>query len=283
MKRFSIKAALAAIVLTCGPVALAAPNAVVEAVQSPAWVERDGAKIPLQPGMELKDHDQLRTGANSRLLLKTADGSAVKLGENGALALDSMEMRKDNVYQAAMKVTEGAFRFTTTALAAKYRGKREVNITVATVTAGIRGTDLWGKAASDRDIVCLIEGKIEVQRGQDRPVTMDQPMSFYIAPKNQPPLPVAPVSRQQLDQWALETETQAGKGVSKQAANGRSRQPPVDTPGRGIQGLRPAARRRLRRRDPAGEGAGQARLQRAPVELRQQRGRRVRRDGAEAR
>ena len=37
-----------------------------------------------------------------------------------------------------------------------------MSIRVATVTAGIRGTDLWGKSAADRQIVCLIEGRIEV-------------------------------------------------------------------------------------------------------------------------
>jgi len=93
--------------------------------------------------------------------------------------------------------------------------KREVRITVATVTAGIRGTDLWGKAAPDRDIVCLIEGKIEVERPGDPVVTMDQPLSFYIAPKGQPPLPVQPVSPEQLKQWAAETEIEAGRGAAR--------------------------------------------------------------------
>src|SRR4051794_15312116 len=65
--------------------ARAASGAVVEAVQMPAWVERDGARMPAAPGMPLKERDQLRTGAHSRLLLKTADGSLVKLGENVAL------------------------------------------------------------------------------------------------------------------------------------------------------------------------------------------------------
>ena len=44
---------------------------------------------------------------------------------------------------------------------------------------------------------------------------MDQPLSFYIAPRNEPPLPVAPVSKQQLDQWATETEIAAGTGAMR--------------------------------------------------------------------
>ena len=49
------------------PRAVAAPDAVVEAVQMPAWVERGGASIPLAPGMALRDRDRVRTGANARI------------------------------------------------------------------------------------------------------------------------------------------------------------------------------------------------------------------------
>lgn len=193
--------------------ARSAPHAVVEAVQMPAWVERGGERIPLAPGMALQDRDQLRTGANSKLLLKMAEGSLVRLGENGTLKLDQMAQGKDKVFAAALNVLAGAFRFTTDALL-KQR-PRNINITIATVTAGIRGTDVWGKAAPDKDIVCLIEGKIEVRRGQDQPFQMDQPLSFYIAPRNAPPMPVAPVDPEQLRQWAAETEIESGKGAAR--------------------------------------------------------------------
>jgi hypothetical protein len=190
------------------------PNAVVEAVQMPAWVERQGeGRLPLMPGMALKAHDKLYTGANSRLLLKTADGSAVKLGENGSMSIDAMQMRKDKVFQAALQVVAGAFRFTTEALA-KFRGKREVNVAFATVTAGIRGTDLWGKSAPNRQVVCLIEGRIEVTPPGEAAIVMDQPLSFFVR-ENGASKPVAPVPAEQLKQWALETDTQAGQGVAK--------------------------------------------------------------------
>ncbi len=83
------------------------------------------------------------------------------------------------------------------------------------MTAGIRGTDLWGKAADDRDIVCLIEGKISVQRQGEAQFTMDQALSFYIAPRNQPALPVQPVRKEQLEQWATETEIAPGRGGAR--------------------------------------------------------------------
>ncbi len=193
--------------------ASAAASAIVEAVQSPAWIERDGKTIPVAPGMRLEDHDQVRTGGNSRILLRMPEGSTVKLGENARYRID-VQQRKGNLYTAAMNVFEGAFRFTTNVLA-QYRGKRDVRIQFPTVTAGIRGTDVWGKSASDREIVCLIEGQVEVERGQDKPITLDQPMLFYIAPKGQAALPVAPVPPEQLKEWSAETEIQAGRGASR--------------------------------------------------------------------
>jgi hypothetical protein len=205
----------------------ATPQAMVEAVQMPAWVERGSERIPLAPGMALQDRDQLRTGANSKLLLKMAEGSQVRLGENGTLRLDQMSEGRDRVFSAAMKVFEGAFRFTTDALRAQRR--RNINITIATVTAGIRGTDFWGKAAADKDIVCLIEGKIEVQRGQDQPFRMDQPLSFYIAPRNAPPLPVAPVDPEQLRIWSAETQIAPGSGAAYRGGRWKVITASVDT------------------------------------------------------
>lgn len=206
------------LLLVAAMLGVAAPSfaqeAVVDAVQMPAWVERDGRSLPLAPGMALQSRDAVRTGPDAKLLLKLAEGSSVKLGENAVLRLDAIATRReDGIFTAVMNVVAGAFRYTTAAIAKARR--REVSITVATATAGIRGTDLWGKAASDRDIICLIEGRIEVTRGADAPITMDQPKSFYVAPKGQPPLPVAPVSDDQLAQWAAETEIGTGKGAAR--------------------------------------------------------------------
>jgi hypothetical protein len=219
--RFSIGAAFVALMLGASGASIAqskskparpAPLAMVEAVQMPAWVERGGASTPLMPGMELKDKDQLKTGAGSRLLLRTADGSAIKLGERGSLFLDGMRLR-GNVFEAAIKVAEGAFRFTTEVFAS-FRGRRDVNITIRTVTAGIRGTDLWGRSAPERQIVCLIEGNIDVTPPGERPIRMDQRRSFYLREMGQS-LPVEIALAEQLREWAGETETVTGRGVSK--------------------------------------------------------------------
>ena len=219
------KTLVAALALGLGTLAAhAAPTAVVEGVQMPAWIERGGIKEPLAAGMELRAADKIVTGANSRILLRLAEGSQVKLGENAQLSLDRLEQRSENrqtFLDAALDVARGAFRFTTN-LTAKLNSRRSVDIRVATVTAGIRGTDIWGKSALDRDIVCLIEGSISVQRESEQPVTMNQALQFYIAPKaaGRPdpsrPVQLASVTSAQLTQWATETDIAPGQGAVRQ-------------------------------------------------------------------
>ena len=220
-----IRAFLSVLLMLAVTSALAAarPNIVVEGVQMPAWVEHaSGARDPLAIGMALTNKDRVYTGPGSRALLRLADGSLIKLGENGLLELDDLAQKKINlkdVVTASLDVVSGAFRFTTQVLY-KFRGERDVKVKIVTITAGIRGTDLWGKAEKTRDIVCLIEGKITVARDKDA-FTMDQPMSFYIAPRNEPPLPVAAVSKQQLAQWAEQTEISSGTGALRKGGKWR--------------------------------------------------------------
>ena len=202
--------------------AQAAPAALVEGVQMPAWLERAVTggmrRIPLAPGMALRGGDEVKTGAGSRLYIKLAEGSLVKLGENASLKLIDLQPERGGFFRAALNVLEGALRFTTDALARERR--REVSIRVATVTAGIRGTDLWGKSSGERQIVCLIEGRIEVGAEGEAPVTMDQERQFYQRDKGQTK-PVGLVEPTQLAKWAQETEIADGQGALRSGGKWR--------------------------------------------------------------
>jgi hypothetical protein len=184
----------------------AEPDAQVQAVQMPSWLQRGESKVPLRVGSELRNGDTLITGANARIYVHTADGSTVKLGENATLKLEGLSQQRaeESLFSAVLNVAKGAFRFTTASLA-KLR-TREVTVKVAGATIGIRGTDVWGKDGSDQGIVCLIEGKISVTGSEINDFVMDQPLSVYKMPKDAAPLPVASVDPEQLKKWAAETE-----------------------------------------------------------------------------
>ena len=215
MKR-TIAVLFTAVLGVFSQIAPAQPAAVVEGVQMPAWVERLSGNVsvrkPLAIGMELRSGDEVKTGAGSRAVVKLSEGSLVKLGENGSLLINEINPDSGGFFKAAMRVAEGAFRFTTDALAKTRR--REVSIRVATVTAGIRGTDLWGKSSGERQTVCLIEGKIEVGAEGEQAVTMDQARQFYRREKGQT-LPLGFVAPEQLVEWARETDIEAGKGAAR--------------------------------------------------------------------
>ena len=185
--------------------------AVVDTVQMPAWVERKGVRQPLVPGQSLQNHDRVVTGADARVLIRLAEGSAVKLGENAQLDLNALGYRENRVFTAALDVAQGAFRFTT-GIFSKLQNKRAVNVRIATITAGIRGTDLWGSSDSDRDLVCLLEGRITVLHAEDEVREMNEPLSFYVAPKGFAPQPISTVDMAQVSLWAAQTEVQGGSG-----------------------------------------------------------------------
>jgi len=287
--RHPIASAFAALALSAAGAAIAqsgakpkplrsASLATVEAVQLSASVLRGGVSTPLAPGMELGNRDQIRTGTQSRVLLRTADGSTVKLGEQSAFFLENMRMRDDNVFEAAMRVAEGAFRFTTDALGG-FRGRREVSVAVRSVTAGIRGTDLWGKSASEGQIVCLIEGRIEVASPGEKPFVLEEPLSFY-ALEGEVSRAIATVPPARFREWAAETEAQPGRGVATREGKWKSRWHRAKDTTTPCVSTRSCAKPATRR-DRSREAQRQTRLQRAAVEFRNDAGRRVRRRQAE--
>jgi hypothetical protein len=205
MKRFF----LALLLAFSSAAALAQPAAVIEGVQMPAWRERDGTRVPLVPGMELRAGDRILTGKDSRALVRLTEGSVVKLGENGRLQFAELQPSKE-LFRAALQVLEGAFRFTTD-LAAKAR-KRDVSVKLEQVTIGLRGTDFWGRSRGERQIVCLIDGAVQVGADGEPPVTLDKPRQFYRRDKGKTE-PVGLVEAKQLEEWSRETEIESGKGA----------------------------------------------------------------------
>ena len=211
------------LILLCAGMTANARTLTVDAVLSPAWVEHaGGAREPLAPGLVLRNGDFVLTGAGARVLLRMAEGSAIKLGENARLGVDNMSDQTsatDRLVSGALDVVQGAFRFTTRFFGTS-RARRDVKLRIATVTAGIRGTDVWGKSSAARDVVCLIEGRIFVQH-LEQAFTMQEPLSFFIAGRDGSRQPVAPVPQAQLQEWATETEIAPASGASRRGGKHR--------------------------------------------------------------
>jgi hypothetical protein len=195
---------------TVSPARAAAPEAQVEALQMPAWITRDGKRVPVEIMQPLRVGDVITTGEGARIVLKLAEGSTVKLGENARFEVSALS-QGPGAFNATLGVREGAFRFTT-APAAKAAVQRNVDVQFATVTATITGTDLWGKSGIDREIVALVEGEVTVKRNSDAPVRLNKPQTEFVAEKDGPSRPVSAITIAQLEAYARETEMQPGGG-----------------------------------------------------------------------
>ena len=193
--------------------ALAQPAAEVAGLNPPAFLVRDGITRALDAGTELVVGDVVQTGEGGRLLLRLAEGSDVKLGSGAEFVVEAFEQREDGVFSGLLGVLRGAFRFTTTLLSRD--SQRDLQVRVATVTAGIRGTDLWGRSNDESDLVCLIEGAISVSHEATGSQLMSEPLSFFVAPRGETPGPIGQVDPDQLSRWAAETELLDGQGVMR--------------------------------------------------------------------
>ena len=192
--------------------ATAAPAAIVDAVQMPAWIERAGKQMPAAAGMELIATDAVRTGAGARVYVKLAEGSTIRVGENARLQLLELVPERGGLFKGVIDVLSGAFRFTTEAVAKPK--PRDFKFRVSTVTIGIRGTDIWGRSVAQNEIVCLIEGKIEVAAADEKPAVMDQPRQFYRREKGKTQ-PLDFVTSERLAGWAKETDITPGAGAAR--------------------------------------------------------------------
>lgn len=202
---------LAAVPAWAAPKGVAA-SAVVDALVMPAWLERQGQMQPLVPGDRLHAEDRIRTGPGARVYLRLPEGSTIKIGADARFAMGQQTAAAE-LFSAAYEVLAGAFRFTTDRLQ-RLRG-RAVNIRVGTVTAGIRGTDVWGKSEAERDFVILIEGAIEVRHADGPTTSMTEPLTSFAVPRGAAPLPLAAVSVEELGRRARETEIEAGDGARR--------------------------------------------------------------------
>lgn len=181
----------------------------VEAVQKQAWFERGGMISPLTPGTQLQEQDTIRTGQGARVVLRLPDQSIIKLGEYAIVKLNVIlppENSKTATFEGDVSIIRGAFRFTS-----QVATQRNVKIRISkTLTAGIRGTDLWGASQLwGKDLVCLFEGKISVEDAENNAHFMDKHLQYLVVDNKSAELTEGFLEAEKaMVEWMQETELQ---------------------------------------------------------------------------
>jgi hypothetical protein len=190
---------------------------VLNSLNYPVWIERQQKIIPLAPGDELNQEDIVKTGSSGRAWLTLADGSVVKLGQAAQFAIREVGYEpQDNrsLLKATLDVIKGAFRFTTSFFNPDRKIPHQVNIKIGAITAGLRGTDVWGRSTESEDFVTLLEGEIEVTAKGEQSTSLSEPFTLYLKKRDQPADPITRVDINTVSKLGAETELSEELGVA---------------------------------------------------------------------
>ena len=188
----------------------------VNGLNYPVWMERQGQREALSPDMALMDGDVVITGASGRVWLSMADGSVVKLGQSATFRIDSVDYDRQqdrDIMTATLNVIKGAFRFTTSFFKPRRKTPHQVNIKIGAITAGLRGTDIWGRSSDSEDFVTLLEGSVMIEAEGEGRAVLSQPLTLYVKKRGRPADPLGRVQEQQVPILAAETELSEQLGI----------------------------------------------------------------------
>ena len=145
----------------------------VSRVLNGASVERGGHATPVRIDMALHLEDTVMTDRDARLEVTFVDGTTLTLGEKASITLDSYVFAPEQAgNRLAVSIVQGAFLFVSGQMG-KQAG-RDMSVSTAYATIGIRGTTFWGGPLDNPLDVLLVDGKVEVQTPGGA-VVLDQP------------------------------------------------------------------------------------------------------------
>ncbi len=169
------------------PVAAAERVGEVTRIQKQADATTEGAIRELDTGSPVHLDDEVRTGAGARLEITLIDGTALTLGENATLVVDTFVFAAGQQNQLTATV-EGAFRFVTGQVGAAV--DNDIRIATPLATIGIRGTDFWGGPIDRQYGVFLIDGSVSVTTPQGEAVLVEPGTGVNLSGADAPPGPV---------------------------------------------------------------------------------------------
>lgn len=204
-----------------GPLHAATGPVTIDAVQVPAWVERNGQRSAAEPGMPLRAEDKALTGGGSRMRLRMDDRSAIQLGEQTELLVRS---------QDAFKLATGVFRYVTGSTGTAQGNARDLHLELGSASVLMRGTDIWSTTNADREATCVFDGKAEVVREARPRVALDKPGALWIVYSGEPEKPADQATPAQWTQFIAQSELQAGNGVLQPGGRWRTVAALVNSP-----------------------------------------------------
>jgi hypothetical protein len=140
---------------------------VVNKVENEGSIAVASAARPAIVGMAVHMKDELRTGANGRMLVTFLDNTRLTLGENTSVMIDRFVYDPDKgIGQTILRSSKGAFRYVT----GRVKDLKENSIIVSTAFADIavRGTEFWGGPIDAKYGVLLLEGEVTVSNQAGR-------------------------------------------------------------------------------------------------------------------
>lgn len=177
-----------------------ASEATVAKVQNTVELIRANKTTVLKVGDILKAGDVVKTGEDARLQIRISDKSLIQLSEKAEVQVEKLLIepikQESTVFSSILNVSKGALRF----ISSK-PDKHDVKVHVSnTITAGLRGTDVYFEVEEDRDFVCLISGEVEVS-AKGVTAILNKPRQFFVVPKGKDPLPVSFLEESKFNKW----------------------------------------------------------------------------------
>jgi hypothetical protein len=132
----------------------------VDTVKGAADAVRADVPTPLAEGSDVILEDVLRTGADSRLAATLADKTAISLGENAEMKVDSFVYAGKGAGGAVLEAVQGAFLVVGGAVEKRRGNGLRIRTPVATIS--LRGTTVWGGRIDERYGVFVSSGSVTV-------------------------------------------------------------------------------------------------------------------------
>ena len=121
-------------------------------------LKRGNETIKVVPKLELKEHDSIQTGKNSKVKIFFQDNTAVSLGQNTSFDIDEYVYTGKKDSKIKFRVLKGFFK-TVTGKIGKVAPNR-FKLQTKNATIGIRGTVFAAEVSDETDVVMCTDGRI---------------------------------------------------------------------------------------------------------------------------